>query len=89
MVKVVPGNEKQFLENSRDIIKLNNELTELNNGWNEAKAKNIEMTLKSWKLLKESGIDVTSKVTNKEIIDVKNALVGIIMNDGGKLNPRY
>ena len=44
MVKVVPGNEKQFLENSRDIIKLNNQLTEL------------------------------------------NALVGIIMNDGGKLN---
>ena len=86
MVKVVPGNEKQFLENSRDIIKLNNELTELNNGWNEAKAKNIEMTLKSWKLLRESGIDVTSKVSDKEVIDVKNALVGIIMNDGGKLN---
>lgn len=88
MVKVVPGNEKAFLENQRDIFKLNNELTELNNGWNQAKAANVKLTLEAWKLLKESGvIEVTAAVTDTDIIEIKEALKGIVLSNGAKLPP--
>ena len=87
MKSVIPGNEKDFLQQKADTIRLNQELVELENGWNQAKASNIKTTLEAWKLLRESGIDVTSKVTPTEILQIKDGLKAIVLNEGGKLPP--
>jgi len=90
MQKVVPGNRKEFFTMKRDEMLLEQELIQLQSGYNPAEAKRAKLQLESLNLLVTGGngklLELVLEQKPGTIKEISDALKESILNQGKKIN---
>ena len=90
MQKVVPANRKAFLKEKVETIELEQRLHELQNGFNKAKAENLQLTIGTYKDFVTGGdgkLLALFKDQNPNVmLEISNAMKDIIRGKGNKID---
>ena len=90
MQKIVPANRKAFLKEKVETIELEQRLHELQNGFNKAKAENLQLTIGTYKDFVTGGdgkLLALFKDQNPNVmLEISNAMKDIIRGKGNKID---
>lgn len=90
MQKIVPANRKTFLKEKVETIELEQRLHELQNGFNKAKAENLQLTIGTYKDFVTGGdgkLLALFKDQNPNVmLEISNAMKDIIRGKGNKID---
>lgn len=90
MQKVVPSNRKAFLQEKKEMIVLEQELHELQNGFNKPRAENLKLTLDTYASLVTGGngklLGLFMESNPNEMKEIANSMKEIILKKGNKID---
>ena len=90
MQKIVPANRKAFLQEKKEMIVLEQELHELQNGFNKPRAENLKLTLDTYASLVTGGngklLGLFMESNPNEMKEIANSMKEIILKKGNKID---
>ena len=89
MQKIVPANRKAFLQEKKEMIVLEQELHELQNGFNKPRAENLKLTLDTYaSLVTGNGklLGLFMESNPNEMKEIANSMKEIILKKGNKID---
>ena len=90
MQKIVPANRKAFLKEKVETIELEQRLHELQNGFNKAKAENLQLTIGTYKDFVTGGdgnlLALFKEQNPNVMLEISNAMKDIIRGKGNKID---
>ena len=90
MQKIVPANRKAFLQNKKEMIVLEQELHELQNGFNKAQAENLKLTLDTYASFATGGngklLGLFMESNPNEMKEIANSMKEILLKKGNKID---